>query len=154
MKKNPIAVVVIVAIIVGVIAFYAGTVVGKGSSSSLSGRRNFNPSGNGAGFARNGGANGGFVVNGEILKQDATSITVKMRDGTSRIVFLSGTTTVQKTVAGSVSDLAVGEQVMVTGKQGSDGTVAAETVQIRPAIPGGVNPNTNLNSNPPSNTNS
>jgi hypothetical protein len=153
MKKNPIAVVVIVAIIVGVIAFYAGTVVGKGSSSSLSGRRNFNPSGNGAGFARNGGANGGFV-NGEILKQDATSITVKMRDGTSRIVFLSGTTTVQKTVSGSVSDLAVGEQVMVTGKQSSDGTVAAETVQIRPAIPGGVNPNTNLNSNPPSNTNS
>ena len=150
MKKNPIAVMVIVAIIVGVIAFYAGTTMGKGSSPS--GRRNFNPSGNGIGFARNGG-----FVNGQILKQDATSITVQMRDGTSRIVFLSDTTTVQKSVAGSVSDLSVGEQVMVTGTQSSDGTVAANSIQIRPATPGSANPNMNGNPNPtpvlPSNSN-
>ncbi len=135
MKKNPILLVVIVALIVGAAAFYGGTMYASNKANNGDGanRRNFNGAG---GFGRNpaGGAIGGGLVNGEILKQDATSITVKMRDGTSRIVFLSGTTQIQKSTDGTVADLSVGKQVMVMGKQNSDGTVTAEDVQIRPNI--------------------
>lgn len=159
MKKNPILIVVLVAIIVGALAFYGGMMVTGSSSSGNGERRNFNPNFNGSGFGRNGGQNGGFV-NGTVLKMDNTSITVQSRDGTSRIVFLSDMTKIQKSVEGTVSDLSIGKQVRVTGKQGSDGTVAADNVQILPAMPVNPNGNPSPNSNvtPPasatSNTNS
>ena len=81
-----------------------------------------------------GGQGGGFT-NGNIIAKDEKSITVKDRSGSSKIVYIAGSTTVGKTAAGSVSDLAVGESVMVTGTASPDGSVAAESIQIRPAAP-------------------
>ncbi len=132
--------IVIVAVVVGAAAFYGGMVYGKGSQTA-SVRGNFGgPQGTASGTSgfrtggRNGGANGGFT-GGEIIAKDASSITVKLQDGSSKIVFLSGTTPIMKSAQGSLSDLVVGSEVAVTGSTNSDGSITAQSVQIRPQRP-------------------
>ncbi len=83
-----------------------------------------------------GGMNGSFVT-GDIIASDQTSITVKMRDGSSKIVLVPASASVLKSTAGSATDLVVGQSVTVTGTANADGSLNAQTVQIRPA---GMNP--------------
>lgn len=78
-----------------------------------------------------GGARGG-VVSGSILSMDATSITVKLADGSTKIVLFSGTTTYENTVSAAQTDLKVGSEVVVIGSTNTDGSVTATSVQINP----------------------
>ncbi|OGZ45509.1 MAG: hypothetical protein A3C84_04330 [Candidatus Ryanbacteria bacterium RIFCSPHIGHO2_02_FULL_48_12] len=75
----------------------------------------------------------GFT-NGEVIAKDDRSITVKLREGGSRILFLSGTTQIMKSASSSIANLSIGTQVMATGKANADGSINAESVQIRPSI--------------------
>lgn len=129
------------------ISFYGG--VRYGSSKSLAASRGmqggfangFQQDGQGSRFADQNGQKSGRMgggTMGEIIAKDDKSITVKLRDGGSTIVFLTSSTPVTKSVDGAIKDLAVGEQVVVGGTKNSDGSVTAETIQIRPAQVGGA----------------
>lgn len=88
-----------------------------------------------------GGANGAFrPVRGQVISEDATSLTVKMPDGSSRIVVLSGSTQFVKSASGSKSDIKTGDTVMVVGTSNSDGSVTAQDVQINPPMGRGMMP--------------
>lgn len=123
-------------VLVGAIFFYGGFFYGKSVAKNIAG-------GASAQFARGnrvGGANGagrgmrnGQFINGEILSKDNNSITVKMMDGSSKIVFFSASTTIARTIEGAATDLSVGERVMVGGTAGGDGAVVAQSIQIRPS---------------------
>ena len=133
MKKSmPI---IALALVVGAASFYGGMRYdqGRASSQAGAGRGNFaageGPQGGGFSGGRRGGVAGGFV-SGEAIAKDTTSITVKMRDGGSKIVFLSDSTPVMKSVSGTSNDIASGTQVMVMGVANSDGSVTAQTVRI------------------------
>ena len=78
-------------------------------------------------------ASGGFTT-GEVIAKDDKSITIKLRDSGSKIVFLAGTTQVMKTVVGSSADITIGTQISTTGVANSDGSVTAKSIQIRPAV--------------------
>jgi hypothetical protein len=149
MKNQIIVAVVATAIVVGGGSFYFGMKYGTASSATAqsSGYANENTSGGtrGAGGARGqrGGAGGGFV-SGDIIAVDNTGMTIQLRnsggqgsstptEGTgSKIVLFDASTQVMKTAQGSLKDLTVGEQVTTTGTANSDGSVTAQSIQIRP----------------------
>lgn len=91
--------------------------------------------GTGANIPRNGTGAGINAASGEVIAKDDKSITVKLRDGGSKIVFFSDKTIISKTAEGSQSDITAGEQVMVTGTINVDGSVTAALVQLRPSLP-------------------
>jgi hypothetical protein len=78
------------------------------------------------------GARGGAVA-GSILSIDANSITVKLADGSTKIVLFSGSTMYSDTVTAAQTDLKVGSEVSVFGSANSDGSVTATNIQIRPS---------------------
>jgi len=75
-------------------------------------------------------------VIGEITGVDQTTVTVKTMDGGSRIIVLSGTTSINKMAEGTKTDLAVGTRVAIFGTENTDKTVNATSVQINPSMPG------------------
>lgn len=80
-----------------------------------------------------GSGSGGFTA-GEIIAKDSSSITVKLNDGGSKIVFYSDTTEVDKFAKGTANDLQIGESVTVNGGANQDGSITAKSIQIRPAM--------------------
>ncbi len=121
------------AVVVGVALFWGGMQYG---SSSVSGNV-FDRNGQRMGGAGRRGGNfmsGGFVT-GEIQSKDDKSITVKMQDGSTRFVFFSASTKVSKSVDGTADDLAAGKQVTVGGTANADGSITAQAIQLRPAVP-------------------
>ena len=122
-----------VAVVVGAGAFYGGMKYDQSTAQANLSQMRANRTGGGDGGAR-GGQGEGFT-NGNVISKDDKSITVQMRTGGSKIVFFSGGTQIMKSIAGSLSDLAVGDQVTANGSANSDGSITAQSIQIRPAMP-------------------
>lgn len=141
--KNNLIIGVIIALILGAGGgFFAGMKYQQGQrgqafTQQFGGGRfpGGNGSANGTG-GQNRFRNGGGQVIGDILSQDNNSITVKMLDGSSKIIILSKTTTINKSSQGEVSDLKVGEKVAVFGTTNSDGSVTAANIQLNPITRG------------------
>ncbi len=141
MAKNIIVVLVIAIVAVGAGSFYAGMQYEK-SQSPLSklpqdSQQRFQRMGANVNAGQGEGAtfgnrNADGFVSGEVLSKDNQSITVKLRDGGSKIIFFSTSTEVSKFASGNVDDLSVGASVMVQGKTNSDGSITAQTIQLRP----------------------
>ncbi|HLI92311.1 MAG TPA: hypothetical protein VKU83_01820 [Puia sp.] len=90
--------------------------------------------GRGAGFA--GARGGGSFITGQILSKDSQSITIQLTSTStpsagSAIVFISASTTISKTSMVPLSDLAVGQNVIVSGQKNPDGSVSANLIQLR-----------------------
>lgn len=147
MKK--IIPIIIILIIIGGGAFYGGMKYGQ-SKSPLSDFfrqdfQNLSPEqrqhlfqGN-IGESFQGGlgrrAGSGFL-SGEVITKDEQSLTLKLQDGGSKIVFFSDLTEVSKTTDGSMEDIETGKQITVSGEQNSDGSYTAKTIQLSPRYPG------------------
>lgn len=86
-----------------------------------------------AGFIGRGGAAGGGIVAGSVISVGSNSLTIKEASGSTKTVYYTSSTTVSKQVTGSMSDVTVGQNVTASGTANSDGSVAATTIQIRPA---------------------
>ncbi len=132
MNKKIITGIIGVVILGG--TFYGGMVYGKSSTPSrgqFAGGQ-FAPNANGTrGTGARMGMNGGFTA-GEIISKDATSVTIKMQDGSTKIVLVATSTQVMKSSVGSQNDLITGANITITGTANSDGSVTAQSVQIRP----------------------
>jgi hypothetical protein len=80
-----------------------------------------------------GGAAGGGLVTGAIAVIDSSSITLQLANGNSEVVFYSTSTPVSEPTTVSVNTLKVGTTIMVGGTSNSDGSLTAQTIQVRPA---------------------
>ena len=133
-SKNKIIGLGIIGVLVLVGVFFLGASFGVKQLRALQGSQNVN--GGMVRGTRNVGGFGGFV-NGKIIAKDSNSITVQTVSpvGGSKIIFLDSNTKVAKTVDGKITDLTIGEQVSVTGAANPDGSVNAQSVQIRASAP-------------------
>jgi len=137
--KKCIAPFILGVILVGVGSFYGGMTYAKSATSFptdfAGGPGNF-PGGVGNAAGRMGGGmrSGGGFASGEVLSVDDQSVTVKLPDGGSKIVFFSNSTEITKSVTGAASDVSVGGQVISTGTTNADGSITATTIQIRPSV--------------------
>jgi hypothetical protein len=115
---------VIVVIVVAGAAFYGGMQYQKSKVSSFAGGQ--------AGYRQRMGQGQSAAfrpVRGDVLSIDSNTMTVKLQDGSSKIVILSGSTTYMKEASATMDDVKVGSAVMVTGTSNSDGSVTAQSVQ-------------------------
>jgi len=142
MKNKKIVLFVVIGLVIAGLSFLGGIEYSnsKNPASQFADRgqnNGFNQNGatrtGGAGMR--GGVNGGGLVAGEVLSMDDKSITVKLTNGGSKIIFFSPVTKVEKTVDGATSDVSVGKQVMVTGTPNTDGSINATSIQLRPTNP-------------------
>lgn len=133
-NKNIIIAIIITAIIAGGLGFWGGKATAGSNSNSATAGQSARSGGFGSGnFAGRGAGAGGMATAGSVVSNDGSSLTISLRDGSSKIVFFSASTTVLKTTTGSSADLTSGTNVLVSGKTNTDGSVTASSIQIRPA---------------------
>lgn len=141
-----LGVVLLLAVAAG--SFYGGMVYGKGQASTTASAggftANFGQNADGSTTRPNGfrpdtqGQAGGFgaqagMLFGEIQAIEGNIITVLNRDGAEQQVQVTDTTLIEKNASVTVSDLTVGDTVIVSGSDNDDGSVTARSVQVSPA---------------------
>jgi len=85
------------------------------------------------GPARN--MNGLNSIEGEIISIDDESLTVKLMDGSTKIIFFSESTTYSNFQEAKKEDLKTGIKISVFGKTNIDNSVTAQRIQIGLADP-------------------
>ena len=120
-------------VVVGGGSFYGGMTYGKSSAVSAQTAMDAARGGRfrGMGGGNGGGRMGGGFLGGDVIAKDATSLTIKLRDGGSKIIFYSSSTQMHKQATGTIDEIAIGKQIMVTGDTNTDGSVTASSIQLR-----------------------
>lgn len=130
--KNNLIITVIVALLVGAGGFFAGMKFGQSQGTPATGQTARGQ------FMRNGNSQGQFrgnrPVTGDIISAGAKSITVKLADGSTKLVLISDSTQINKADSATAADLITGATVAVFGVTNSDGSVTAQNIQLNPTI--------------------
>jgi hypothetical protein len=98
---------------------------GRGAGTATAGRGGFGGFGGGGGA---GGGLGGSSITGSITVVSGDTLYITSTTGTVYTVKTSGTTTVELSSSGSLSQLKPGQTVTISGTQGSGGAVTATTI--------------------------
>lgn len=123
MYKRDLLITIIVTAIVGIGAFFGGVKYQQAQRPQFT-----------RGTQGTNRANGFKPVNGEIISGDDKTITVKLMDGSSKIILLSAKTEINKAASASATELKTGERVAVFGQDNSDGSVTAQSIQLNPVL--------------------
>ena len=129
----------VIAVVFAAAGFFGGMKYQQGKTPAFGGQFRAGqgvPNGRGGTGGQAGGnrPNGFRPVSGEVVNIDDKSMTVKMMDGSTKIVILSDNATYNKSADGSKSDIKAGTQIAVFGTENSDGSVTAQNVQINPVM--------------------
>ena len=152
--KKILPIIIVVFIIAGGGGFYGGMLYGQSKNKSVGpgdfqNFRNLTPEQRqqmGVNGRFNNGQNAGNFTSGEIISKDDKSITLKLPDGGSKIILFSDSTEISKFATGTSVDLVVGDNISVNGTGNQDGSITAQSIQLRPAMP---NSPSNQNNNQP-----
>lgn len=128
MKQNTM-VLVGVTLVIGLVGGFFGGIKYQESKTVLN--QGGRMMGNGINQQSQRNRMGGFrPITGEIISSDNTSVTVKLTDGSSKIVLMNDKTQVNKAEKATITDLKKGETVSVFGTQNTDGSVTATNIQL------------------------
>lgn len=130
--KNNILITIIITVVIGTLGFLGGMQYQKlQARNSFENRFGQRGTMNGQ-SSRNGGRSFGEATTGEIVSQDTNSITVKLQNGSTKIVILSNNTIISKTDTASKSALKTGGKIAAFGITNSDGSITAQNIQLNP----------------------
>jgi hypothetical protein len=87
-------------------------------------------------------SSGAEMIRGKVISKDENSITIGLDDGSSKVVLISDSTQINKTVEAASGDLAKDDQVMVFGQADSSGAVTASQIQVNFGQGGFMQPET------------
>jgi hypothetical protein len=148
MKKGLIVLVaIIVAVGLAAGSFYGGMAYQRtqtaNTRSAFLASRGVSPNGTttpgqGQGQGQGRGFFGGGT-SGQIKSIEGNVLTLSTAQNVTT-VNLSGSTQIEKTGTGALSDLQPGQQVLVTGQRDANGNIAAATIMIMPVNPAGNPP--------------
>ncbi len=127
--KKILLIIFVLAIIVGGGAFYGGMKYIQ-NKTPQNFRNQINQMAT-AGAGLRGNRTGANFASGEIISKDEESITIKLQDGGSKIVFFSDSTIITKSVEGSLNDLGIGKTISINGTANQDGSITANSIQLR-----------------------
>ena len=135
--KKYLSVVIATVVALG-IGFWSGAQYGKGNGANDAAwdrnMRDFQIEGKAPGQLGNGSVQqrgNSNIILGEITQMDDESIIVRLSAGGSKIVFVSDGTQIVRSVEGVLDDISVGETVTVSGTLNADGSLSAQSIQIR-----------------------
>lgn len=130
--------ILLLAVTIGGIGFYGGSVYAKqkASSTKVLGARNgaIMPSaGAGQRVGRQAGSGAfGAMTTGKVLTKDATGLVIELQDvGSKNVLFASSTQIMQMTTV-SLDAVTEGAQVMISGSTNTDGSITASRIQLMP----------------------
>ena len=136
MKNKNVMMLVAVMLIIAAAAggFFGGMMYQKNQAPSfgMMGQNGSRQGGTFRTFGQNGQNSNFRPVRGQVVNMDNSSLTVKMSDGSTKLVVLSQSTAFMQSSKASLSDIKTGDTVNVVGTQNSDGSVTAQDVQINP----------------------
>lgn len=142
MKQNTIVLMIVLLLVVGGISFGMGYKVSESKKTNVAGfARGANGNGGQFGALRNGTPGSAMMRGGnrqtigEVISLDDKTMTVKMLDGSSKIVLLSSTMTISKSTDAPKTDLKIGSKVAVFGTTNTDGSQTATQVELDPRMP-------------------
>lgn len=139
MKKEsntiPVSTIVII-VVVGIACFLGGMKYQSTKQQTLNRQAFGGPQGGSSGMrsAMGGRAGANRPVSGEVISTDEKTVTVKMADGSSKIVLISGSTQINKASQATKTDITTGMKVAVFGTTNSDGSVTAQNIQLNPTL--------------------
>ncbi len=136
MKNNNLMMTLIITVIVGAVAFLGGMKYQQSKATTPQGQTAQGASGQRGQRGQGRFGNGTMPIRGQIIASDDKSITIKLMDGSSKIVLLSNSTQISKMADASKSDLAAGQQVLVLGTN-SNGAIVAQSIQLNPRFGAG-----------------
>jgi hypothetical protein len=131
--KNSVIIMVLIAIVFGGGGYFVGKSMAQSQAAAqrtqFAGQ--FGARTGTSGATRTGAVRGGQIL-GTILSTDNGSITVQLADGSSKIVLISTTTSINQATTATGADLKVGTKVSAFGSTNTDGSVTAQNIQINP----------------------
>ena len=145
--KKQIGIFAVVILVLAIGSFYGGTIYQKNKSTQSTNRNlsnNFRSAQNLTDeqrtqmIAQRGAGNGTFrsssstgFISGEVITKSDDSITIKLLDGGSALVYISSSTTnVTKQTTTTISNIQTGNQVMINGTKNADGSYSATMIRL------------------------
>jgi hypothetical protein len=129
-RRGAVLGIVVAAVVAGAIGVGAGTIVGRSGNGS------------GAAVATGGGtpsAGAGMSgATGKVTETSADGLTIRTADGSTRNVYVTGSTAFSTVSTASVADVSLDTTVSVDGTSSASGDLAARRVTIGGGL-GGVN---------------
>lgn len=146
MKENSKLVIGGIVVLSLVAGFFGGIYYQKNQSVSnigmtRAGRNNAFNQDRGAGMGMNnrpGSDMRGGVISGEISAKDEGGMTIKMADGSSKIILINNDTKYTISSEADSTKVVVGEKVAVFGESNSDGSVTASSIELNPVMRGQI----------------
>lgn len=130
-KSIPLAPILVGAVVLIGLSFYGGVTYQKKQVPTFAGPNNLTAAQRQQFAARAGGlGQRPDATAGEVISKDDKSITVKLTNGSTKVVYYSNTTKVEKSQTAKIDDVVVGTKVTVAGRPNTDSSVTAQNIQI------------------------